>query len=204
MFHQTFSPLGPSKPGNSEVYIVCKGFVGLDALGEDYFKTVMQRTKVPDFVTPLVPLRDIPETFLSHLVECEEFFIRCQIFTIHSNIDSFKNISKKKRTILNEVKGKICQQFIDNFDLKRIDSKNHVYCKELTRNRKLSSRYTKEHRHNFVTGNFYERIEKNKAAWIERAKSDGIIYTYISLSFAILIDGAVGLIFQTAFCRIRE
>ena len=133
----------------------------------------MQRTEVLDFKTPLVPLTDIPQEFLSRLIECEEFFIRHQIHAIHSNIDSFQNLPKKKRCSMNRVKDSISQEFLENFHLMPINSDDYVSNRIGFGKQRVPSQYTKEHKHNLFSGNFYERIFQKKASWTEKKDLEG-------------------------------
>lgn len=126
----------------------------------------MQRAIISDFSTPLIPIENFQEEFLSRLVECEGFFIRHQIRAINSNIDSFRNVSKKKRYKIHQIKSQICDEFIENFNLKPLEEDNHV-CKKYGR-QIIPGPYTGEHTHNFASGNFYERAERRIASWTQR------------------------------------
>ena len=126
----------------------------------------MQRTTVSDFSSPLIPIENIQEEFLSKLVECEGFFIRHQIHAISSNIDSFQNVTKKRRYKINQIKSQICHEFIENFNLKPLEDDNYV-CNKYGR-QIIPGPYTGEHAHSFASGNFYERAERRTASWTER------------------------------------
>lgn len=150
-------------------------------LGEEFFNLAMKRTKVVDFISPLVPINEMPHQFLSRLIESNQFFIRHQILAIQSNIDSFGKISKKKRTAINEMKKTLSQEFMWIFNMQPIDSKDHVSCKEGTG--QLQGLATKEHSHSLVSGNFYQRKEMKNADWIEKTNLEGEDLQFLILFF---------------------
>ena len=81
---------GPSKPGNSEVYVICKNYFGQDKLGPDFMETAMRSTITQNYTDPLLPAEEIPIEFLSKLIDCEEFFICRQIDAIKSNMKTLR------------------------------------------------------------------------------------------------------------------
>ena len=133
----------------------------------------MERATSGDFTEPVVPVEEMPESFLTKLVECETFFIDFQMQAINSNIDSFHNMSKAKRQYLGEIKKFICTKFMIAFHLEPISSTDIVTASEGTSGNKVPAYYTKEHSHNFTFGNFYERHLKRTVTWTEKGDITG-------------------------------
>ena len=133
----------------------------------------MQRTNSSDFASSLIPLEDIPDCFLSKLLECEEYFIRHQIQAIHSNISSFEQLPGKRKKFINGQKDLICKMFVKNFDLRPLGSNQTVTYMKGASPDKIPSSYCKEHSHNYTSGNFYERLQQKRSTWLERANLDG-------------------------------
>ena len=164
----------------------------------------MQRTKQPDFNTPLIPIDNVEEEFLSKLIECEEFFIHHQRQAINENIYTFKKrITPNERHKKNKLKGKISQQFIDYFDLKRLDDDNHI--SRASGKQPVPDYYTGEHSRNFSFGNFYERTEMKNASWTKRIDIDGITFSNFSyyfvliIGFSLIIETFARLFFESSF-----
>lgn len=73
-----------SRSSNSEVYVICLGFLGSEKLIDllkQYKKIYSTRHIVPFF-----PLSIIPESFIQQIEECAEFFTDLQIAAIKENL----------------------------------------------------------------------------------------------------------------------
>eukprot|EP00794_Sanderia_malayensis_P015800 gene15800-17393_t len=159
---------GPSKPGNSEIYVVCKDFYGLENLSQGFIDIVMKCTVTKDYTEPLIEDKCMPKDFMDRIIECEEYFICHQTEAIQANIKAFTNISKGKKWFVQHAKDFFSEEFIKKFQLEPIESKDHIAYSSTNRKSTVANHYTKEHSHNFHVGNFYERQSKKKVQWSEK------------------------------------
>lgn len=104
-----------SKPGNSEVYVVCTGYLGRTlALPfiRLFFSNVQQKNAM--FV-----LSQIPCDFRARLLECSTYFSNLQIQAIESNIDAL--LHKEERYCEMEfLQWSVCREFIIRYGLRPI------------------------------------------------------------------------------------
>ncbi|KAF8773462.1 Cap-specific mRNA like protein [Argiope bruennichi] len=73
-----------SKHGNSEVYAVCIGYIGVEKL-KTYLNQLNQNYgSMTD--KSMFPLTSIPSSFISQLIECSKFFFELQTQSIQDNL----------------------------------------------------------------------------------------------------------------------
>ncbi len=177
-----FITTGPSKPGNSEVYVICKSYHGQDHLGAAFMDLVLKSTVTAEFRDPVISMHSIPVQFFSKIMQCEEFFISRQIEAIKHNIKTFENVSKGMRNYLHRAKKFICDEFVTRFGLEKLHIKDHLSSSGGKLDGGVPARYTKTHSHNFLSGNFYERQMKKSIHWNDRIKKEGDLFVS-SLNF---------------------
>ncbi|XP_025419173.1 cap-specific mRNA (nucleoside-2'-O-)-methyltransferase 2-like [Sipha flava] len=104
-----------SKPGNSEVYVVCTGYLGRTlALPfiRMFFSNVQQKNAM--FI-----LSQIPCEFQVGLLECSTYFSNLQIQAIESNIDAL--LFKEERYCeMESLQWYVCREFIIRYGLRPI------------------------------------------------------------------------------------
>lgn len=81
-----------SKSGNSEVYVVCLHFKGLQVL-HHLWETLLASYESPDLKTgkSMFDVSDINWNFLLQISDCADFFMERQIETIKENVENFNN-----------------------------------------------------------------------------------------------------------------
>ena len=109
-----------SKEGNSEVYVICLGFIGIaeEKLNLLVGKADQKSSKL------IFDLADIQDKFIDAMEESAKFFMDLQVGVIHRNIASFKEgYDKKAKTI---EKKQVADQFIKRCDLAMIKKKDMI------------------------------------------------------------------------------
>ncbi|XP_050522675.1 cap-specific mRNA (nucleoside-2'-O-)-methyltransferase 2-like isoform X2 [Daktulosphaira vitifoliae] len=104
-----------SKSGNSEVYVVCKGYMGR-SLATPYIQMFF---KSKNHDNALLPLSQIPNNFIDELYNCSSYFCDLQIKTIEKNIITWNNKNESYKEI-NEIQRIICQEYVNRYKLKPI------------------------------------------------------------------------------------
>lgn len=107
-----------SKPGNSEVYVVCKGYRGR-SMALPYVQAFYASHQQPDLNGAMFPLSMVPVEFTRRLLQCSEHFAQLQMYTINSNVEalSFKDALyyEMKRTQVT-----MCREFMSRLGLRPI------------------------------------------------------------------------------------
>lgn len=108
-----------SKPGNSEVYVVCKSF-RKEALAADHLaaltKLVAQRRA---FCVSNV--EDLPADFVSQVEECARYFKELQERTIRENIHWFQNDMDQPSCLrLQSVKDTVASLYVERYECKHV------------------------------------------------------------------------------------
>ena len=123
-----FKP-GTSKGSNSEVYVVCLGYLGknvcLDQLQKlrDYYGQY-DDDDYCDF--SMFGINDLPLDFMTQLKNCVKFFTSHQINAINKNISLYGKITKKEKRYLQLLKFKACQIFLRKNYCSRISIKQSL------------------------------------------------------------------------------
>ncbi|XP_063294407.1 cap-specific mRNA (nucleoside-2'-O-)-methyltransferase 2 [Pelobates fuscus] len=113
---------GTSKAGNSEVYIVCLGYLGKDAL-EGLLSKMTENFGKQIVTKSLFPQKSIPASFLRCHKECCDVFYKHQTETIMENLNLFSCMGEQEKFRLNELRDYAVKYYIRNFHVKRIPRK---------------------------------------------------------------------------------
>lgn len=115
-----------SKPGNSEVYVVCKGYRGR-SVAIPYVQAYYANDRKPDpGGASMFPLSLVPVEFRQRLLECAEHFAHMQMRTINANVDGLSCKEALYRE-MKPVQASMCREFMSRFGLRSIR-----YTQELT------------------------------------------------------------------------
>lgn len=106
-----------SKEGNSEVYVICKGFKS-DPLLSKYCDNIIESNF--DTTYGLFDRDVIGDSFLQQLKECCQFFMQTQASVIERNLETFDKLSKKDIFKLKSLRHKTLQEFFTRYQLKPI------------------------------------------------------------------------------------
>ena len=110
-----------SKEGNSEVYVICEGFKGVD--NETLESLIDGLLKEEN----LFALADINDQFLSKIEDCARYFMDIQTSVIKRNIESFSDKSNKEaQKIKTDEKKLVSRKFIEDFNIQYLDESEHV------------------------------------------------------------------------------
>ncbi|KAG8182338.1 hypothetical protein JTE90_028182 [Oedothorax gibbosus] len=99
-----------SKHGNSEVYVVCLGYQGAESL-EAYFENFSEAYNSKKD-RALFPLPSIPESFISQLVKCSNYFIDLQKNAIIENIQLFSQDLSSYEIKLEETQKECAEKYL--------------------------------------------------------------------------------------------
>lgn len=128
-----------SKPGNSEVYVVCKGYRGR-SVAIPYVQAYYANDRQSDpRGASMFPLSLVPVDFRRRLLECAKHFAYMQMRTINANVDGLP----RREAIYREMKSvqeSMCQKFMSRLGLRSIR-----YTQELT----FFSANNFSHKHNW-------------------------------------------------------
>lgn len=115
-----------SKPGNSEVYVVCKGYRGR-SVAMPYVQAYYSNDRQSDpRGASMFPLSLVPVEFRQRLLECAEHFAHLQMHTINANVDGLPRREALYRE-MKSVQASMCQEFMSRLGLRSIP-----YTQELT------------------------------------------------------------------------
>ena len=67
-----------SKEGNSEVYMICRGFVGPEYLTAERQYLLELCDRLPED-TAIFPLETIPPDFIKRVIQCSHFYATLQV-----------------------------------------------------------------------------------------------------------------------------
>lgn len=108
-----------SKPGNSEVYVVCLGYVGRNS-ALPFVRKFFASMALGTFDTMAIfPLSQIPGEFITELRRCSEYFSRLQIETIENNIDALSHKEDRYRE-METLQWSVCTEFMARHGLRPI------------------------------------------------------------------------------------
>jgi cap2 methyltransferase len=96
-----------SKEGNSEVYVVCKGY--RDNLGEEEKDLLLKHCHEGSRL--LFPPEQVPKDFVKELLACSTFFKDIQCRVIEKNLDTFNNVYDQKR--MRRLQDEVASLFVD-------------------------------------------------------------------------------------------
>lgn len=151
-FKQTniFKPVC-SKGSNSEVYVVCCDYKGID---KDILKLI--RLNLKNNTESMFPHDFIPIDFVQQLVECSNFFAKLQIMEIEKNISLFLNNNKDVEYLISNIRQRIVEEYLIKYNLCSIDENKKI----LQRKDCIASSFKY---YNYRTGSHNERISVNQS-----------------------------------------
>eukprot|EP00742_Colponemidia_sp_Colp-10_P005154 GILJ01005504.1.p1 GENE.GILJ01005504.1~~GILJ01005504.1.p1 ORF type:complete len:917 (-),score=93.02 GILJ01005504.1:89-2839(-) len=115
-----------SKDGNSETYVIAKGFKGWDTISKDYLSVLFRFVgkELPN--KTLVGRNDIHEGFLEQVIDCAKQFSKWQIDTIEENIRLFDYCSSDTRRSIENEKHRFANDFARTFRIRRLDPQRRI------------------------------------------------------------------------------
>ncbi|CAN2389290.1 Cap methyltransferase 2, partial [Pristimantis euphronides] len=114
---------GTSKAGNSEVYVVCLGYVGKTAIQEHLQKMIAHLG--PDLgVQSLFPHQSLPASFLQCHHDCCTYFYKHQKQTILENLKLFSHMNEEDKLHLNFLRESAVSYYLQRFQIKYIPRKH--------------------------------------------------------------------------------
>lgn len=109
-----------SKEGNSEVYVVCCGYVGSHTI-QPWLEVLLKNYGPNASVNALFPLSSIPSTFLDQMYRCADFFRRLQTDVIKENIRSYHHPGKKDNCLTVAIRHRVADSFFKRYKLQKLD-----------------------------------------------------------------------------------
>ncbi|XP_052789182.1 cap-specific mRNA (nucleoside-2'-O-)-methyltransferase 2-like [Mya arenaria] len=110
-----------SKGGNSEVYVVGKGYKGRQSCNTLLEQLVPLYFGENEPKGCLFPLSAIPKSFLYQHTKCVQFFIECQMSAIQRNLDLFKVMTSEERSNLEAEKDYCVECFFNKYDVRPLN-----------------------------------------------------------------------------------
>uniref|UniRef100_A0A8C5Q6F2 Cap-specific mRNA (nucleoside-2'-O-)-methyltransferase 2 n=1 Tax=Leptobrachium leishanense TaxID=445787 RepID=A0A8C5Q6F2_9ANUR len=120
---------GTSKAGNSEVYIVCLGYLGKKVI-QDILSKMTQSFGAAIANKSLFPHRSVPASFLRIHRKCCKVFFKYQEKTIRENLFLFDNMGPEGTTWVTELRDYAANYFLKRMLLKRISRKQWIVKKQ--------------------------------------------------------------------------
>lgn len=102
-----------SKPGNSEIYLVCSGYQGVSDQVAD---TLVKSSPIDLIYTPT----SVPKDFLGFLTFTMNSIVNRQSHVIEQNIDWFNNKYKMNTQKIYATKEFVAREFIKRYDIKKL------------------------------------------------------------------------------------
>lgn len=108
-----------SKPGNSEVYVVCTGYRGR-SLAEPFVRTYFDESGGPRQDAATLRLSQIPDGFRAALHECASYFSRMQMLMIDGNVDAWWSGKEDRHRDMEPVRRAVCAEFVARYGVRPI------------------------------------------------------------------------------------
>lgn len=184
---------GPSKPGNSEVYVVCQYFMKEQCFNEEIFTALIRSLKKGNIVLPDC-LHRIPKSFVIFLRKYVETSCEKQIQAINKNLESF--YSGEKLGDMKDCREYISHRFIDEFQITKIKD----YVAPMLSLKGHHSHYDKREDISYKHGSLDERSANSDKSLLKHIKKSnpekmcGNIYFRKQDSFNIKTIGKQGFI----------
>ncbi|XP_063701137.1 cap-specific mRNA (nucleoside-2'-O-)-methyltransferase 2 [Culicoides brevitarsis] len=112
-----------SKEGNSEVYVICRGFKG-DPLLQTYCDSIIESNFNTNF--GLFDQNSIEKDFLKQLIECCRFFMETQAAVIERNLATFEKLTKKDIYRIKSLRYKTTKEFFERYNLRSIPPEKKI------------------------------------------------------------------------------
>ncbi|CAH1272725.1 CMTR2 [Branchiostoma lanceolatum] len=150
-----------SKSGNSEVYVVCVGYSGQEALA-GHMDTLMSNFKPASHENDLFPCDALPATFTSQLVSCCRQFTELQCETIRENLRLFEAMSEAEAEHIRQARKCCAQEYVHRYQLRPIRKDHRIYTEAPGR-----SNFTSDLRKK-LQGSFNERQQQALLPWAQK------------------------------------
>ena len=173
--------LGTSKSGNSEVYVVCRTFIGKENIPSGLMEKLCEGYGERCPSSSLFSLSSIPSMFLERLRVCEEYFTSLQMEAIDQNIQQFYYMSSRDWKARAQLRELVVENFVARFHLKPISNEEHVipgahldgtqlsFARGPTNNVPFRESFNGRHQ----MGSYNERNENLNQDWLEKTLADG-------------------------------
>ena len=154
-----------SKPGNSELYIVCLDYVGRNAV-KDYLPVLHKNFSENVFDSRnLFFVDDIPKSFIDELQDCAYMFTTLQSETIRRNISLYENPTYEDNHRASKGRELCTFLWTDKMDVKYIRDACRLHPGLKFKSQNFTPFYSTRQ-----TGNFYERLEQMGLPWRQRVE----------------------------------
>ncbi|XP_040265949.1 cap-specific mRNA (nucleoside-2'-O-)-methyltransferase 2 [Bufo bufo] len=114
---------GTSKAGNSEVYVVCLGYVGKDTI-QGHLEKMIAHLGADVGVKSLFPHHFLPESFLQCHQDCCTYFYELQTQTILENLQLFSHMSEEDNLRLKLLREASVSYYMQKFQIAFIPKKH--------------------------------------------------------------------------------
>ncbi|XP_069822487.1 cap-specific mRNA (nucleoside-2'-O-)-methyltransferase 2 isoform X1 [Dendropsophus ebraccatus] len=114
---------GTSKSGNSEVYVVCLGYIGREAI-QGHIEKMIAHLGTEVGVKSLFSHHSIPASFLQCHWECCSYFYDHQTHTILENLKLFSHMDEEDKLHLNMLRESAVSYYLQRFQIKYIPRKH--------------------------------------------------------------------------------
>lgn len=143
-----------SKSGNSEVYLICLNYKGIHILGDIWDELLrVYRDGPPE--NSMFAITSIPVVFLGEVIECSNFFMRKQIATIESNIETYQTrYDRKICQRLKYIKNCFLIKFLQMYPIKNISSSKKVVKDDCVNSYGVKRKYTWGFHNSLYFGSF--------------------------------------------------
>jgi len=108
---------GPSKPGNSEVYVVCQYFKKSSCEDSPKFLKFIEALRRDDITCADTDISKVNKHVLEQILDYAETSSTMQMKYIHENIDTFENNNEELEKQVYRIKNYIASRFIDEFQI---------------------------------------------------------------------------------------
>jgi len=154
-----------SKPGNSELYIVCLDFIGRNAIKE-YLPVLHKNFSETVFDSRnLFFVDDIPKSFMDELQDCAYMFTTLQSESIRRNITTYEHPTYEDAQRASKGRELTTFMWTDKMDVKYIREGCRLHPGLKFKSQNFTPYYS-----NRQTGNFYERLEQMGLPWRQRVE----------------------------------
>ena len=155
-----------SKPGNSELYLVCLGYIGRSLI-KDYLNILHKNFSESVFQSRnLFFVEDIPKSFMDELQDCAYMFTTLQSETIRRNISLFENQGSDDVRRAHQGRELCTFMWTDKMDVKYIRDSCRLHPALKFKPQGFSPYAFTMRQH----GNFYERLEQSGLPWRQRVE----------------------------------
>ncbi|KAM4017931.1 cap-specific mRNA (nucleoside-2'-O-)-methyltransferase 2 [Anomaloglossus baeobatrachus] len=155
---------GTSKAGNSEVYVVCLGYMGKETI-HGHLKIMTAHLGAAVGVRSLFPQHSLPETFLQCHHDCCTYFYKHQTQTILENLNLFSHLGPEEKLHLDVLRESAVSYYMQRFHIKYIPRKHW-----LVRKSRLGCSFNAQWAgsRNRRTDTYNERKQREALTWSEK------------------------------------